>query len=401
MSDAETSQTTYTYQAQTTDGRSIGGTVDAPDAETALDHLRSMKLQLIELEQSAPRPRRKPLRGHDFITFNEQLAQLTRSGLPVERGLRLIAQDLRRGRFAESVRQLADELERGRSLSEAFEMHRDLFPALYSRLIEAGIKSGNLSAMLFGLGRHLELTRRMRTTILRVATYPLFVLLVLAVIIVLLGRVTVPAYEQMFIDFNLEVPLVTRVHRFVADWLPIAAAVIAAGAVMAAAYWRTQARQRGAGGLVETWLMPLPLIGPVLKCSLLARWCDAMGLAVASGIDLPAALPLSAEAMGSPGLKKDAEVLADRLAHGHKLDVIEKPAMVPATVTATIDFASDHQNLVQAMQGLRMMYEQQSETRLAVLQGALLPVLVVFVAGAIGFVMATLFIPLASFVSMI
>ncbi len=77
--------------------------------------------------------------------------------MPVEQGLRLIAQDMRSGRLSATVRTIVAELESGRTLSEAFDRHRAQFPPLYARLVEAGIKSNNLSGILFNLGEHLEL----------------------------------------------------------------------------------------------------------------------------------------------------------------------------------------------------------------------------------------------------
>src|SRR4051794_28201655 len=97
----------FAYRAQTAEGRPISGTIDATDAEHAGRLLRSLRLNVLEiapLAQATPRP--KALRGDDFFAFNQQLTHLTRAGLPVEHGLRLIAQDMRGGRLKETVRQL-------------------------------------------------------------------------------------------------------------------------------------------------------------------------------------------------------------------------------------------------------------------------------------------------------
>src|SRR5205809_718380 len=80
-----------------------------------------LRLRVLQIEPVARAVRAKPLRGDDFIAFNQQLTHLTKAGLPVEHGLRLIAQDMRSGRLAETVRQVAQELERGTPLGEAFE----------------------------------------------------------------------------------------------------------------------------------------------------------------------------------------------------------------------------------------------------------------------------------------
>src|SRR5688500_7955170 len=127
----------FAYQAQTPEGQPISGTIDALNAEQARRLLSGLRLRVLQIEPAAPpQPARpKPLKSEDFIAFNQQLAHLTKAGMPVEQGLRLIAQDMRGGRLAATVRELAAELERGTPLEQAFEKFEGRFPPLYSRLI--------------------------------------------------------------------------------------------------------------------------------------------------------------------------------------------------------------------------------------------------------------------------
>ena len=119
----------FAYEAQTDDGQRVSGTMEAVDAEQAMNRLRTMRVRVLELNLTAPRPSpAKTLRGEDFIAFNEQLAQLAKAGLPLEQGLRLIATDIRGRRLKTTIEQLATELEKGTPLDQAFEKHQDRFP---------------------------------------------------------------------------------------------------------------------------------------------------------------------------------------------------------------------------------------------------------------------------------
>src|SRR5262249_11695758 len=154
--------TPFAYQAQALDGRPISGTVDATNLDDATRQLHAIGLRVLSMEPAArPTPRAKPLGGDDFIAFNEQLAHLTAVGMPIEQGLRLLAADLKPGRLAPTVHAVAEELDRGTPLDRAIEKYHDKFPPLYARLIDAGIKSNNLSAMLLSLGRHIETVQRL------------------------------------------------------------------------------------------------------------------------------------------------------------------------------------------------------------------------------------------------
>jgi hypothetical protein len=173
---------TFAYQAQTVEGQPLSGTIDAASADEAVLQLEAMHLRVIELVPAGEAAKPKALRGDDFIAFNQQLGYLTAAGLPIEQGLRLIAQDMRSGRLSTTVRQIADELDKGVALGAALERHQGQFPSMYGRLIEAGVRANNLPGMLFSLSRHLELVRRMRAMLWRSSAYPLMVMVGVAMV---------------------------------------------------------------------------------------------------------------------------------------------------------------------------------------------------------------------------
>src|SRR5882724_3171552 len=204
---------TFTYEAQTDDGHRLTGTMEAVDAEQAMNRLRTMRLRVTALNLATPESRAiggKALRGADFIAFNEQVAQLAAAGLPLEQGLRLIAADIRSRRLRATLEKLAAELESGTPLEQAFDKYRGSFPPLYGRLVRAGVKSGDLSGVLLGLGRHLELIQRLRSVLWRTVSYPMFVLIAMGFLISFLGIVVLPQYGAIYRDFHIRLPAITQ-----------------------------------------------------------------------------------------------------------------------------------------------------------------------------------------------
>src|SRR5687767_9807005 len=131
------SPTSFAYQAQTTDGLRMSGTIDARDVADAQRRLVELGLRVSEIAPTPRPPKPRALAASDLVVFNEQLAHLTKAGLPLERGLRLIAADLGNGRLSRTVEMVAAELEQGTPLDVAFEKHRGHFPSLYGRLVAA------------------------------------------------------------------------------------------------------------------------------------------------------------------------------------------------------------------------------------------------------------------------
>jgi type IV pilus assembly protein PilC len=352
----------------------------------------------MRLDPAEPRRRAKPLSGDDFSAFNHQLAYLSDAGMPIERGLRLIADDLRHGGLAQSVRDVAAELERGVPLGEAFSKHDRKFPPLYGRIIDAGVRSGHLSGVLLNLGRHLQLVARLRNTIWQAAAYPLLVLATLLIILGFISHYVIPQFEMIYANWQMQVPWITRLFFAITHFLP--AIVIAACAlfVLVPAVWlllRAMKLDRPAVDL----LLWIPGIGPVLHKNLVARWCDAMALAVQAGMDLPAALALAGDVIGSPALRRDTQTITDALSRGESLKLAPAAmSVIPMTTLAMLHLSADRSDLPAALQTLGSMYQEQSDLRLATLQNALAPVMIVIVGVMVGFAIVSIFAPIISLI---
>ena len=342
-----------------------------------------------------------PISSEQFMAFNQQLAQLTRAGLPVEQGLRLVAEDLGSSRLADATRQIADELARGQSLAECFEHRRSQFPPLYGRLLDAGVKTNNLPDMLFNLGRHLEMVRRLKASLWRAFSYPLAIFAAFTLLLIFLGLFVLPKMHVMFVDFKAELPLITQIVLEVSRALP--AILVYAGVIFGVLFlaWIASRSTRTGRRWLSRLGMSLPLIGPILKRNVIARWCDALGLGVNAGLDLPAAIELAGDTIDSPQLQADGAQLASALASGQTLDGIHSLSLLPPTIPAALHLGATNGNLPQTLATLSEMYQQQAELRMATLPAILTPLLTILMASLIAFVILAMFMPMIVFLRVI
>jgi type IV pilus assembly protein PilC len=391
------SPTGFAYDAQTETGQRLSGVIEATDAKSALLHLQLLRLRVTEVEPAKKAPRAKSIRGDAFYAFNQQLAQLTKSGLPVEQGLRLIATDMKRGRLAATIRLVADELDSGVPLGEAFEKHRRQFPALYGRLVDAGVRSGNLPSVLLNLGRHIELHEKLRASLWRTASYPLMVFVGLMFVIAFVGVAVLPQFRTIFSGFRLPLPAVTEALLWCADIMPGVLIVCAIAAAVGSLAWvilRGTDRYRAA---MERVSLGLPLVGPVLRLNLIARWLNAVRIAVDAGMDLPSAISMAGDATGSPRLGKDGNALNKALEAGQPLTT-SATVLLPATVLTAITFASENNDLPPTLTSLSDLYQDLAAVRLDRVPAVLTPALMLFIATLVGFVIAGILMPLIGLV---
>lgn len=388
----------FGYAAQMPDCTVMRGSVEAVSVEAARKELEHLGFTVIEFD-AAPKPAKgKPFRGDDFVAFNQQLAQMTEAGLPVERGLRLIAQDMGNNRLSATVRDIADDLDRGVSLKDAFEKHRGRFPSMYGSLMEVGVRSGNLPGMLLNLGRHLEMISRLRAALWRAASYPMLLLLALSGLVIFLGIAVLPGFVVIFEDFDTQLPVLTELVIDAGNWAPLLACgviLIVFAIPLTGYYLRVTGKDQA---FADRFLIPMPIIGPVLRFNRSARWCDALQMAVSAGLDLPRAIHLAGEAVGSPTMRRDGQLLSDWIERGGDLQGFVPPRSIPTTIIAAIELSPNHRDLPHALATITNLYEEQADIRVSSVQLMTAPVLMAGMAVLMGVVVMALFLPLVKLI---
>ncbi|MGA2500890.1 MAG: type II secretion system F family protein, partial [Tepidisphaeraceae bacterium] len=357
-----------------------------------------LQLHVLELK-IADRPRTGgTLSADDLIAFNQQLIHLTSAGLPLERGLRLVAQEMRRGRLASAIRELASDLEAGTPIEKALENRRGVFPSSYARLLEAGVKSGSLAGVLLNLSRHLELMRRLRAALWRTLAYPLVVLVALCGVLLFLSVAVIPGFETIFRDFKVELPDVTKFMVSMAHWLPAVIIGVMALVFLGGPILYLLRRFGFDQGFTDTAIMSIPLIGPIMKRSIVAGWCDAVRVGVEASMDLPAAIMLAGSISASGRLCTDSKSLVALLSAGQTLDTAPKLKVIPPTVAVSMAHGARMSDLPGTLRSLVDLYQQQADIRVQALPTILAPFLLVFIGLTVGFVIVAMMMPLISVV---
>ena len=382
----------FGYRAQLASGRELSGTLNAADQAAAMSALEALELKVLELWPAGAPTRTRPLGAEDFKSFNQQLALLIKSGLPLETGLQLLAIDNPRGRRVNVLSHISADLQAGLTLPQAVEKHRSDFPPDYARLLDAGIRTNNLAEVLMNLGNHLDLRQKLNESLFRALAYPVCVIAALLAVLACMGLKVFP-YFQSFVRqwmnssrehlfYGLEAPptpLLTKIILAGGAHAPVCVAGVAAAAVLAIAFWLIF-RKRPAMLYVEDWMaLYIPLLGPMLRAGFIARWCDALRIGVVSGLDLPQAIELANSVTGSPALAADGGHMQAALSRGLPLNSTSPGRMLPATVAATIQSGIAANNLPETLTVLSEGYTREAQTRMAIAPAVVTPVVLLFI----------------------
>lgn len=392
----------FEYNSLTSAGRLMKGTIEAGTPEEAGEMLEQMQLSVNSIEAAKPQKLKTAIGRNEFLLFNQQLAAITKAGIPLERGLRELAADVGSKSMQKLIGDIAGELEAGVSIDEAFEKRQKRFPPLYGRILKAGVETGRLSEMLTSLNRHLDLANQTRRIIFEAMGYPAVILALSAAIITGVFVFIIPQFGPILSEMigGGDLPKLTQLflgmaRNVVPFWATVAFLVTAVVLLFAAC------SSFGAGRrLKETLFLGIPVIGRVYHSSLLSRMAEAMAMMVSAGSDMPACLRLGSSSTGSEKLVLEGETLARQIEQGENiLEAGQFCRVIPRLFLYSIQLGTQRNELQDNLYSLGRMYAEQARCGQARLQAILLPTMIIGVGGIVAMCVLSMFLPMVQVVS--
>jgi type II secretory pathway component PulF len=390
----------FEYEGLTPGGTAVAGRLEASNHEQATHDLALMQVQVRRIEAaSAPRASAR-LGAEDLIFFNEQLASLAEAGIALDEGLAQLARDLESSNLKRWIADLVQDLRRGVPLDQAVAAREQGLPILYSRVIRAGIQNGELPATLLNLNQHLRLAGETRQLVWELVSYPLIIAIAAICVISAFFIGVVPKLVEIFKDFGTQLPLVTIWMVHISFIYPQILATVAIVFVVLAAAWKGLKLSNGGRSFREGILLGLPLLGNLIRCSLIARFLRMISMAVASGVPMPQALRLAADATGSPTMIRDADRLAGEVEHGESIFAANQSSrIIPPLFGFCVQVATGRDALPVAVAQLAKAYENRATQALGMVRVILLPVIILLLGTIMLIGIAGMFLPLVSLIN--
>jgi type IV pilus assembly protein PilC len=149
----------FRYKAMTREGTIRNGNLDATNEVDLEQRLLRMGLDLIRADVTKEVRAsfgQKKISKQILINFCFNMEQLTRAGVPLLDGLKDLRDTQEHPRFREIVANMVDEIEGGKTLSEALAEHSSIFDPLFVSLIRAGEATGQLPEIFDSLSKTIK-----------------------------------------------------------------------------------------------------------------------------------------------------------------------------------------------------------------------------------------------------
>jgi len=336
------------------------------------------------------------IKKNDLAVFCRQFSTMQDAGVSLVRSLAVLEEQTPNVRLKQIILDVRAEVESGQPLSRAMGKYPRVFDNLFIGLVRAGEVGGVLEETLQRLAGFLEKDVELRRKVKSAMTYPIIVICAALGIVIGLVTFILPRFMQLFKDLGVkEFPVMTQMlmdfsHFLTSKWY-IMIAILVAFYFAFKMFTRTKIGRR----LYDLFKLKAPVFGKLNHKICLARFSRTLGTLMSSGVPILQAMETVAGTVANEIIGDAVLAARARIREGDRIgDPLQKSKMFPPMVVQMISIGEESGALDQMLAKVADFYESEVDAALQSLTAAIEPVMIVFLGGAVGFIVVSMFLPL-------
>ena len=336
----------------------------------------------------------------DKIVFTRQFATLIGAGLPLSNALRTLIEQTQSRPMRNVIEDILSMVEAGKSLFEACSKHPDVFDQVYLSLIQAGEASGTLDLALKRLADQKEKDAAMMSKIRGAMTYPIIVLLVIIAVVVFMMVMVVPQVADLYDQMGQELPgatkVLTTVSNFVVNQWYVVLIVLGVLTIVFIQFLKTETGIR----LMANFKLHVPVFKKLFLRLYNARFARTMQMLLSTGVALLEAMRMSGEATSNVVFFEQINLAKEKVQGGKPLsEALKDKKYIMPLVPQMASIGEESGKIDEMLGKAAQVYENELDEQIATISTMIEPILMVIMAGLIGFIVLAVLMPIYSLVS--
>jgi len=339
-----------------------------------------------------------PVRQIDVTTFLRQFIMLVESGTPILKSLKSLAERGRRPSVRKLIGDIAQYVESGNPLWQAFERHPRHFDTVFVNLIKASEASGSLITVLQRVVNYRERHELLRKRVRGGMLYPVVLLLACFAVVLFISKFVMPEFQEMFAKFGQEdLPGLTRAFMgatgFISSWWWACLLVLIGLIVLYKGWWVRSPSRRLAADRAK---LGIPILGSIVQKNAIVEMTRMLSLLLRSGLSMMATLELVRNTIHNRAVAEVVQAVRDSVERGEGLEGPLRDAsdLIPSVVTDMMVTGEESGRLDDITQQIATTYEEEVNIAIGALGEALQPILTVLIGVLVVLLMLAVFIPM-------
>ena len=396
----------YSVQAIDKTGKETREQLEAPSEAEATRLAQGRQLTVLEVREMGVGAPQAPTQAFGFLRgrkvpqslvmqFYEQLAFLTKAGIPIFMAMKMLAEQLRNPAFSEILKTVLFDISEGLPLSISLQKFPDTFPVLHTNLIAVGEKSGNLDAALMELVELVREQNEIREKVIKATAYPVFLLGLTVTLVLGLLMFIFPKFQDIFKAFNVKLPFLTEMLITMSVALRTNTVLIFSSLAVfgyGLFYFFTNDRMSERRDML---FLAIPVMNDVFVSMFVALFFKTLSSLVRSGIPLLEGLSMCQQTIRGEYKRKFFDKVIKTVREGEPTSkALEGSPLIPELARQLVVVGEKTGALDAMLRNAFLFYKKRYGDKLTTLTAIIQPILLFVAAGTICVVAIALFVPL-------
>ncbi len=422
----------FQFKAMNQAGQEVKDEVQAASSEDALSKIRNLGYFPTRIREkggkkkaagAAVMGKKKPKKTFTIggvptktITqFTRQLSTLQDAGLPILRSIRILEQQQKPGVMRLVLRETADDIEGGMTLSESLARHPKAFDRLYTNMVAAGEAGGVLDVILQRLADFMESAQRLKRQVVGAMIYPIVVVGFATIIVTGIMVLVVPRFQEIFKDFDTELPGMTMILLNISYWFvgkydtgggkmvdtfPPGWVLVLFSPLILFATMKLLKQSQAGRYVMDFVLLKIPILGTIMGRTAVARFTRTLGTLINAGVPILEAITITKETSGNEVYRRALGSIHDAIREGESFaSPLRAAKVVDGIVVNMVDVGEETGDLDRMLLKVADNYDEEVEVLVGGLVSMLEPIMVVVLGSIVMFIVLALFLPLVTLIN--
>lgn len=336
----------------------------------------------------------------DLVLFSRQMYAITKSGLPLLRGLRGLAESTHNAMLRDALHDVLQSLESGRDFASSLARHPQIFSPLFLGMVRVGESTGTLDNAFLQLGEYLGQDQDVQDRVKSALRYPLIVVIMIALAVAVITVFVIPNFAPLFKILGNDIPWPTRVIMGTSSFVRHHGAMLLAGLILVGIGLKRYVGTTAGRYRWDGYKLKVPVLGRLLSQSILSRVTRSLAITLQAGLPMIQALTLLSRSAGNEYLAERLLRLRDAVERGDSLSrAATTSGIFPSLVLQMMLVGEETGELTRLLEEIAGFYQREVDYRLRNLTAMIEPILIVGVGGLVLILALGVFLPMWNMIS--
>lgn len=398
----------FTYRGIDSKGNSVKNEIEASTLEEAKERLRSQGILYEVIEENAPSlfehtlfSRKYTISAKELSNLSRELAIYIRAGISLVNALQVMGKHYEHhNKMHLFLQAVGTHLDEGKNLYTALvSQNIVVLPEFYKHSIKVSESSGILDDVLLELARFLTEQDRISKEVRRAFSYPTFMIAISLLMVGFMLAFIVPQITAIFTHMGQELPAVTQFVISAGEFFNHNYILLLGGVLLIITAFSTLMHYNSSFRYaVHSFILKIPLFGPIILRSELGRFAYIGSLLIRAGVPFVQTIKMSSNILNNSVLQGIFLDASKKVVEGKRLSsaLSESGSIIDPAFIQAIALGEETSQVELVLVNISELNFEENKDKIALLLSLLEPILMLFVGGLIGFIVAAMLLPVFS-----